>query len=188
MPKLRTDYEFRTTTRGGVVWTNHGFRSEAQAKTAAVVVLTALALRGVNVEGRVLEVLRVKRPEGVVAAKRFDPATGEWSGRWYVPMDARSPEDGRIAFPIIYTAVGILTKGKEYGQVKRLKRGALSNAIAIATSQRQKQGFVRSGTHAATVAGRQWSAKFDPEVVRAVEAEFERLSALSPKSRRGARR
>lgn len=188
MPKSKTEYEFRTTTRGGVVWSNHGFQSEAQAKLAAVIVVAAMALRGVGVEGRVLEVLRVKRPEGEVAAKRFDPATGEWSARWYVPMDARSSEGGRLAFPIVYSVVGILTKGKEYGEVKRLKRGAFSGAVAIATSQRQKQGYVRSGTHVATMAGKQWAARFDPEVVRAVEAEFERLAALSPKSRRGARR
>ena len=67
MPKLRTDYEFRTTTRGGVVWTNHGFRSEAQAKTAAVVVLTALALRGVR-----YRVTPGPGPYGALLAAKFE--------------------------------------------------------------------------------------------------------------------
>lgn len=178
----RADFAFRTISKKGSTTTNRGFRSEADAKHAAVIVVTAHALRGVSYDGHSLEVTRTT-DEGV-SAKRFNPADGTWSSRWYTPAGEGPLGRGELPFPVIYSAVGILTKGKEYGRVTRLKAGQLSRAIAIATAQRQKSGHVRAGSRELTRRGRDWVDSFDGEVVEAVRSEFERLSSISPKRRR----
>lgn len=92
--------------------------------------------------------------------------------------------DGSLPFSVIYTAVGVLLKGKPYGTVKRMSKESLSRAIQIATASRQKQGHLAIGTRTVTAAGRRWERDLresDPLKVRAVEFEFERLVGLTKK-------
>lgn len=87
-----------------------------------------------------------------------------------------------LPFPVIYTAVGILIDGKDYGQVRRVTKAQMSRAIQIATKARQREKLIRSGTRDLTAAGRRWVADKEarePLTVAAVRDEFERLVDLT---------
>lgn len=103
---------------------------------------------------------------------------------------------GRLPFPVIYSVVGILLKGRPRGTVTRLTKRSLGGAIGIAINSRKKQGFLRTAngkaTRELTKAGEDWVKQWKrdhPGEYDEVMAEFERLREITkaPPKKKGPR-
>lgn len=209
-------FGFRLINRRGDVFSQAGMPDEDLARHEAMVAVASAAILGEEgssefrgfLQGRGLEGLRAfvfearSRRGAPLWMREFNPRTHAW-GRAVPVRDegggggasarGSSPSSGArrtgLPFPIAYSVVGILTKGREYGEVKRLSKASLSGAIQIATASRQKLGHIERGSHRVTEAGERWMVRLDPEKAAAASEEFERLVSLTkgPPAKRGPR-
>ncbi len=102
-----------------------------------------------------------------------------------------APTRAPLPYLVVFTALGVLSGGRPYAEVKAVTSAELSRAIQIATASRQKAGHLLPGSRVLSAGGKAWQREVKrqhaPERVAENEREWERMVELTHRKVRKAK-